>query len=158
MKVTCDGIAAAKAIVSAAANAAEQDSRQSGRRNVDIQRAAGATAHTRIGEPRRIGHTGGVLGTRHSRGNADGSFAVNPFTISEAIYISKKPQDMRAGVQRLASIVAAGFERNPMNGSLHCFVSRDCETTKLLCASSSTTGACTMCVSSRAAGFSPISG
>ena len=51
---------------------------------------------------------------------------MNPFTTPDAIYISKRPQDMRAGIQRLASIVAADFGRDPMDGALYCFVSRDC--------------------------------
>lgn len=57
---------------------------------------------------------------------------MNPFTTPDAIYISKRPQDMRAGIQRLASIVAADFGRDPMDGALYCFVSRDCEKMKLL--------------------------
>ena len=57
---------------------------------------------------------------------------MNPFTTPDAIYISKKPQDMRAGIQRLAAIVAADFGRDPMDGALYCFVSRDCEKAKLL--------------------------
>ena len=57
---------------------------------------------------------------------------MNPFTTPDAIYISKRPQDMRAGIQRLASIVAADLGRDPMDGALYCFVSRDCEKMKLL--------------------------
>ena len=57
---------------------------------------------------------------------------MNPFTTPDAIYISKKPQDMRAGIQRLAAIVATDFGRDPMDGALYCFVSRDCEKAKLL--------------------------
>ena len=57
---------------------------------------------------------------------------MNPFSTPDAIYISKRPQDMRAGIQRLASIVAADFGRDPMDGALYCFVSRDCEKMKLL--------------------------
>ncbi len=56
---------------------------------------------------------------------------MNPFSAPDAIYISKRPQDMRAGIQRLASIVAADFGRDPMDGALYCFVSRDCEKMKL---------------------------
>lgn len=56
---------------------------------------------------------------------------MNPFTTPDAIYISKRPQDMRAGIQRLASIVATDFGRDPMDGALYCFVSRDCEKMKL---------------------------
>ena len=57
---------------------------------------------------------------------------MNPFTTPDAIYISKKPQDMRAGIQRLAAIVATDFGRDPMDGALYRFVSRDCEKAKLL--------------------------
>ena len=39
---------------------------------------------------------------------------------------------MRAGIQRLAAIAAADFGRDPMDGALYCFVSRDCEKAKLL--------------------------
>lgn len=37
------------------------------------------------------------LGHAASRGDAGGC-AVNPFTTPDAIYISKRPQDMRAGI------------------------------------------------------------
>lgn len=57
---------------------------------------------------------------------------MNPFSTPDAIYISKRPQDMRAGIHRLAAIVAADFGRDPMDGALYCFVSRDCEKAKLL--------------------------
>lgn len=57
---------------------------------------------------------------------------MNPFAAPDAIYISKRPQDMRAGIQRLASIVAADFGRDPMDGALYCFVSRDCGKMKML--------------------------
>lgn len=39
---------------------------------------------------------------------------------------------MRAGIQKLVSIVASDFERDPMDGALRCFVSRDYEKMKLL--------------------------
>lgn len=39
---------------------------------------------------------------------------------------------MRAGIQRLASIVVTDFEEDPQDGSLYCFISRDCEKMKLL--------------------------
>lgn len=53
--------------------------------------------------------------------------AVNPFTTPEAICIRKRPQDARAGIQRLASIVAANFERDPIGDALYCFFGCDCE-------------------------------
>lgn len=39
---------------------------------------------------------------------------------------------MRAGIQRLASVVTADFGMDPADGALYCFVSRDCEKMKLL--------------------------
>ena len=35
-----------------------------------------------------------------------GGIALNPFTTPDAVYISKRPQDMRAGIQRLAAVKA----------------------------------------------------
>ena len=57
---------------------------------------------------------------------------MNPFTTPDRIFVSLRPQDMRAGLQRLASIVAAEFGRDPMDGALYAFVSRDCEKVKML--------------------------
>lgn len=57
---------------------------------------------------------------------------MNPFTTPDVILISKRPQDMRAGIQRLASIVVADFGREPTDGALYAFVSRDCEKVKML--------------------------
>ena len=105
IKVTAAGIADAKAIVPAGAG----------------------PSHTRPGGPRGIGHTGRLGRIRHSRGDEGGGLAVNPFTTPDAIYISRRPQDMRAGIQRLAAAVAADFGCDPMDGALYCFVSRDCE-------------------------------
>lgn len=57
---------------------------------------------------------------------------MNPFNTPERIYVSPYPQDMRAGIQRLAAIVTAEFGSDPCDGSLYAFVSRDCEKVKLL--------------------------
>ena len=57
---------------------------------------------------------------------------MNPFTTPERLFISRHPQDMRAGIQRLASIVVTDFGEDPQDGSLYCFVSRDCEKIKML--------------------------
>ena len=57
---------------------------------------------------------------------------MNPFTSPDKIYVYCRPQDMRAGIQRLSEIVAYEMEMDPMDGSLYCFVSRDCEKIKLL--------------------------
>ena len=53
-----------------------------------------------------------------------GALLVCIATTSDAIYISKRPQDMCAGIQRLAAIVTADFGYGPMDGALYCFVSR----------------------------------
>lgn len=39
---------------------------------------------------------------------------------------------MRAGIQRLASIITTEFGADPTDGSLFVFVSRDCEKVKML--------------------------
>lgn len=57
---------------------------------------------------------------------------MNPFTTPDRLLISTRPQDMRAGIQRLAAIVTAEFGMDPADGALYCFVSRDCEKMKLL--------------------------
>lgn len=57
---------------------------------------------------------------------------MNPFTTPDRLFISKRPQDMRAGIQRLASAVATDFGMDPADGALYCFVSRDCGKMKLL--------------------------
>lgn len=58
--------------------------------------------------------------------------AMNPFATPDKIFISRNPQDMRAGIQRLASIITTDFGRDPMDGALYAFVSRDCQKVKLL--------------------------
>lgn len=57
---------------------------------------------------------------------------MNPFSTPDKIFISNTPQDMRAGIQRLASVVTCEFGGDPTNGSLYVFVSRDCEKVKML--------------------------
>ena len=57
---------------------------------------------------------------------------MNPFTTPDRLFISTSPQDMRAGIQRLATEVAATFGMEPTDGALYCFVSRDCAKMKLL--------------------------
>lgn len=57
---------------------------------------------------------------------------MNPFTTPDRLFISRRPQDMRAGMQRLASIVVTDFGEDPQDGALYCFVSRDCEKMKML--------------------------
>ena len=57
---------------------------------------------------------------------------MNPFNTPDRILVSTRPQDMRAGVQRLAQAVAADFGEDPADGALYCFVSRDCSKVKML--------------------------
>lgn len=57
---------------------------------------------------------------------------MNPFAAPDAVYISRRPQDMRAGIQTLAAKVAADFGQDPQAGALYCFLSRDCTRAKLL--------------------------
>lgn len=128
MKVTAGGIADAKAIVPVDDAVDREPAPTDAAADIGGQ---SRPPHTRAGGARGIGHTGGLGGIRHSRGDEVGG-AANPFSTPDAIYISKKPQDMRAGIQRLAAIVAADFRRDPADGALYCFVSRDCKKAKLL--------------------------
>ena len=57
---------------------------------------------------------------------------MNPFSNPPRIMVQTRPQDMRAGIQRLAAIVATDFGMDPTDGALYCFVSRDCLKMKLL--------------------------
>ena len=57
---------------------------------------------------------------------------MNPFTTPDRVVISLQPQDMRAGIQRLASAVVADFGGDPQDGTLYCFVSSDCAKMKML--------------------------
>ena len=51
---------------------------------------------------------------------------MNPFTTPDRIFVAQAPQDMRAGIQRLAAIVAADFGDDPVSGALYCFVPPRC--------------------------------
>ena len=57
---------------------------------------------------------------------------MNPFSTPERIFISRNPQDMRAGIQRLAQIITTDFGMDPSDGSLYVFVSRSCDKLKML--------------------------
>ena len=57
---------------------------------------------------------------------------MNPFTTPDRLFISTRPQDMRAGIQRLAAAVTTDFGMDPTDGALYGFVSRDCLKMKLL--------------------------
>ena len=76
------------------------------------------------GRCRRPGRLGRCA---HGVGAEGGGRALNPYTTPDRLLISRRPQDMRAGIQRLAAIVTAEFGMDPADGALYCFVSRDCE-------------------------------
>jgi transposase len=57
---------------------------------------------------------------------------LNPFVTPDTIFISRYPQDMRAGIQRLAQIVTIDFGLEPADGCLYIFVSRTCDKVKML--------------------------
>ena len=57
---------------------------------------------------------------------------MNPLTSPDRILSSRHPTDIRAGIQRLASIVSTDFGEDPQDGALYCFVSRDCLKMKML--------------------------
>lgn len=57
---------------------------------------------------------------------------MNPFTTPDRIFISRHPHDMRAGIQRLATIATADFGHDPTDGALYVFISRTCDKAKML--------------------------
>lgn len=57
---------------------------------------------------------------------------MNPFATADRIVVLTRPQDMRAGIQRLASVVSAELGEDPMDGDLFVFVSRDCRKVKMI--------------------------
>jgi transposase len=57
---------------------------------------------------------------------------VNPFACPDSVYVATRPQDMRAGINRLSAIVAAELGEDPMAGDLYVFVSRDCRRVKMI--------------------------
>ena len=44
---------------------------------------------------------------------------MNPFTTPDRVFISRHPQDMRAGIQRLASIVTTVYLARPKSTFWH---------------------------------------
>ena len=44
---------------------------------------------------------------------------MNPFTTPDKVFISCHPQDMRAGIQRLASIITTDFGEDPQDRLLY---------------------------------------
>ncbi len=57
---------------------------------------------------------------------------MNPFSNPSRIMVQTRPQDMRAGIQRLATVVEAELGQSPADGTLWCFVSRDRRKAKML--------------------------
>ncbi|MCD8316433.1 MAG: IS66 family insertion sequence element accessory protein TnpB [Eggerthellaceae bacterium] len=57
---------------------------------------------------------------------------MNPFVAPEHIYISTTPRDMRAGIEKLAYVVTTSFRRDPTDGSLYVFLSRDLKNMKAI--------------------------
>ena len=57
---------------------------------------------------------------------------MNPFASPPRIMVKSAPQDMRAGIQRLATVVEAELGSAPDDGTLWCFVSRDRRKAKML--------------------------
>ena len=57
---------------------------------------------------------------------------MNPFATPDRIVVLTRPQDMRAGINRLSAIVAAELGEDPMAGDLYVFVSRDCRRVKMI--------------------------
>ena len=50
---------------------------------------------------------------------------MNPFPDPPRIMVQTRPQDMRAGIYRLATVVEAELGCRPDDGTLWCFVSRE---------------------------------
>lgn len=57
---------------------------------------------------------------------------MNPFTTPDNIYLARRPQDMRVGINRLSAIVSLECLDDPTDGSLYVFVSRDAKKCKML--------------------------
>ena len=57
---------------------------------------------------------------------------MNPFACPDSIYVATRPQDMRAGAKRLVSVIASELGRDPTDGALYVFVSRDARKCKML--------------------------
>lgn len=57
---------------------------------------------------------------------------MNPFICPQNVFIATFPQDMRAGCERLASIVITRMQKDPMDGSLYVFVSRNARQVRMI--------------------------
>lgn len=57
---------------------------------------------------------------------------MNPFSPPSRILVCPRPQDMRAGIERLAGMVTVEFGEDPTDESLYVFVSRKADRAKML--------------------------
>lgn len=57
---------------------------------------------------------------------------MNPFFCPDKICVYTRPQDMRAGINRLAEKVIAEIGGKPTDGGLYVFVSRNCKKVKMV--------------------------
>lgn len=57
---------------------------------------------------------------------------MNPFVVPEKIYISTSARDMRAGINTLSAYVEATLQKDPCDGALYVFLSRDHKRCKML--------------------------
>ena len=57
---------------------------------------------------------------------------MNPFLVPRRVLVKASPQDMRAGIERLAAVVASEFDADARDGSLYAFVSKDRRKVKML--------------------------
>ncbi|MGN0959370.1 MAG: IS66 family insertion sequence element accessory protein TnpB [Coriobacteriales bacterium] len=57
---------------------------------------------------------------------------MNPFSAPDNIYLARRPQDMRCGINRLSATVMSELDADPADGSLYVFVSKDATKCKML--------------------------
>ena len=57
---------------------------------------------------------------------------MNPFSSPDRIFLARRPQDMRCGINRLSAVVLSELGADPADGSLYVFVSRDAAKCKML--------------------------
>lgn len=57
---------------------------------------------------------------------------MNPFVVPERVLVCRRPQDMRAGIRRLAQVAAASGVGDAASGDLYVFVSRDRRRVKMI--------------------------
>ncbi len=57
---------------------------------------------------------------------------MNPFLVPKRVFVKASPQDMRAGIERLAAAVASEFDADARDGSVYAFVSKDRKKVKMV--------------------------